>query len=131
MLFVTVCTDGRKPVLNSEPVHACLRAVWPQALQWRVGPYMIMPDHVHLFCVPGTIPCENVKRWTGYWKRLAARALPELAPLWQTDCWDTQMRERTHYNEKRAYVSMNPVRKGLVGAPEEWPFQGEMNTIRW
>jgi REP element-mobilizing transposase RayT len=25
---------------------------WEQARQWRVGKYLAMPDHVHLFCSP-------------------------------------------------------------------------------
>jgi len=73
----------------------------------------------------------GIKHWTGYWKRLAAQSLPDLQSLWQTDCWDVQMRDLAHYNEKLSYVRMNAVRKGLVTEPAQWPFQGEMNVFRW
>ena len=51
--------------------------------------------------------------------------------LWQRDFWDTQMRSPAHYDEKWAYVQMNPVRQGLVGVPDDWPFQGEVFPLAW
>ncbi len=41
------------------------------------------------------------------------------------------MRDRKHYDEKLSYVRMNPVRKGLVQNPPDWPFQGEIHPIIW
>ncbi len=51
--------------------------------------------------------------------------------LWQRDCWDTQIRDARHYEEKWAYVVLNPVRQSLVKTPSEWPSQGELNVLRW
>jgi putative transposase len=147
ILFVTVCTQDRRPVLACPPMHALLREAWSRAERWRVGRYMIMPDHVHLFCSPADRESENVKHWVAYWKGLVARALEghgPLAPspggpaatpagtgLWQRDCWDTQLRDARHYGEKWAYVAMNPVRKGLAARPEDWPYQGEVGLLQW
>jgi putative transposase len=131
ILFVTVCTKDRKPILANERVHAVLIRVWPQAEQYRVGRYVIMPDHIHLFCSPMSWEPENVKRWGAYWKRLATIQLRDLSPIWQRDCWDTQLRQVLRYDEKWEYVVNNPVRRGLVDAPEQWPFQGCLNELRW
>ncbi len=106
-----------------------------------------MPDHVHLFCVPGTLPPIGIKPWVRYWKGVLTGILKadsdvaaqqELRPpetsakiKWLSDCWDTQMRNYSHYVEKRTYVSRNPVRRGLVVTPEDWPYQGEVHVIRW
>ena len=58
--------------------------------------------------------------------------LPGVIPWkWQSDCWDTQMRSQQHYHEKWEYMRQNPVRKGLVNRVEDWPWQGEMNVLRW
>jgi len=35
------------------------------------------------------------------------------------------------YSEKWNYTVQNPVRAGLVSNAEEWPFQGEIVSIRW
>jgi hypothetical protein len=34
------------------------------------------------------------------------------------------------YTEKWEYVKANPVRAGLVREPEDWPYQGVLNTLR-
>ena len=51
--------------------------------------------------------------------------------LWQTDCWDTQLRHVRNYEEKWEYVQANPVRKGLVSEPAAWPYQGCLQELRW
>jgi len=130
ILFVTVCTENRRPVLACERVHGSLLRIWPEANQYRVGRYVVMPEHIHIFCAPAVHDAENVKQWVAYWKRLASRELKDLMPLWQRDCWDTQLRNVSHYGEKWEYVVRNPVRKGLVSSPEQWPYQGCLNELR-
>ena len=131
ILFLTVCSNERRPVLACERVHEALKKVWPQALQYCVGRYIVMPDHLHLFCAPTVRDPENVSRWAAYWKRLASRELNELTPLWQRDCWDTQLRQSESYADKWAYVRNNPVRSGLVSHADDWPYQGCLNELRW
>ena len=95
--------------------------------------WVLMPDHMHLFCSPATVPPEPLERWISYWKAEAARHWPRGAehPLWQRDFWDTQLRHADSYNAKWSYVRLNPVRKGLVDCEAAWPFQGEENVLRW
>jgi putative transposase len=131
ILFVTVCTKQRRPILANDRVHAVLIRVWEQAEQYRVGRYVIMPDHLHLFGSPTSGKPENVKHWVAFWKRLATIELGDLSPIWQRDCWDTQLRQTHHYRGKWEYVVQNPVRKGLVASPEQWPFQGCLHELRW
>ncbi len=104
ILHLSVSTAVRKDVLASAEVHAALRNAWWQAQQWCVGYYLIMPDHVHLFCAPGVHDPEPVKAWAKYWKRLTVQALAHLKGAWQSDCWDTQMRDQEHYGRKLEYV---------------------------
>jgi REP element-mobilizing transposase RayT len=100
---------------------------------WLVGRYVIMPDHIHLFCAPGKYPPSSLRVWLKYWKRLVSQsgAFPQVRDVWLPDCWDTQMRSGAHYTEKWAYVRENPVRAGLVNQPENWPWQGECNLLDW
>ncbi len=131
ILFVTVCSHVRKPVLACEEVHRALKTAWTQALHYRVGRYVIMPDHLHLFCSPSDVGPENVSRWVAYWKRLTSVSLGKQSPFWQRDCWDTQLRQGESYREKWLYVQQNPVRAGLAGNADEWPYQGVMNELLW
>jgi len=189
LVQVNVCTKDRRPVLACEAGHRLCREAWRAADFWRVGQYVIMPDHIHLFCSPGRIPMPSLTQWVEYWKgqvavrwslmamtggtpsgpvktdgtepvppeeRMEGRppcrphagpseasvfmtgvsaAVPTAAvpsfKLWQRDFWDTQMRSREHYEEKLAYVRMNPVRKGLAMTPDNWPYQGKVFPVAW
>ena len=131
ILFVTVCTRDRAPVLATAVAHAALRRGWSEEGEWIVGGYLIMPDHVHLFCAPGVSGTGAVKDWCGRWKRVVSRRTPEAKGRWLPDCWDTQMRSQEHYLRKLAYVLCNPVRRGLVEHAEDWPFRGSMNSLPW
>ena len=164
ILFVTVCVSGkgqrgrcpsqrgkcgqrgRCPSLDNDFAHRCIVEAWRKANAWLVGRYVIMPDHVHFFCAPGTFPTCPFQRWMGYWKRLVAQSykippvggatspLPEITAhntIFQRDQWDTQLRAGDSYAQKWEYVRENPVRKGLAATSEEWPYQGELNVLQW
>jgi putative transposase len=49
VIFDTICTKGRQSWLANPQVHDLLRTVWQAADAWRVGRYVVMPDHIHLF----------------------------------------------------------------------------------
>jgi len=56
LVFVTICTKGRKPWLATDTNHRLLRTIWREATYWKVGPYVIMPNHLHFFAWPGRLP---------------------------------------------------------------------------
>ena len=51
--------------------------------------------------------------------------------LWQREFFDHVLRSNESYSEKWAYVELNPIRAGLVQLPADWPYQGELNVLRW
>src|SRR5207237_5736551 len=57
IIFLTSCTKDRKPILANAAAHELLQASWRKARLWSVGRYIVMPDHVHLFCA-GKVPAE-------------------------------------------------------------------------
>ena len=130
IVFLTVCTRDHAPWLAQEVVHHEIVDIWRQATAWLVGFYLLMPTHTHLFCAPHdlTISLEN---WVKYWKSLFSRRGMDASWRWQTGKWDTRLRRAESYHEKWEYVRQNPVRKGLVARPEEWPYQGVLNELRW
>ncbi|MCS7308596.1 MAG: transposase [Armatimonadetes bacterium] len=132
IVFLTVCTKGRKPILCRDEVHAILRDVWSSATAWLVGRYVIMPDHIHLFSAPASEDIA-IGHWVRYWKsRVSARwPYPEEQPVWQYSFWDRRLRSFESYDEKWNYVMHNPVRHGLVEDPSQWRFQGEIFVLEW
>ena len=131
IVFLTCCTKNRRPCLNQNRVHEAIREAWQKAAHWQVGRYVVMPDHVHLFCAPMS-SARSLQHWTGFWRSLVTRTLGEgRGTLWQSGFWDTQLRGQDSYAGKWEYVRMNPVRAGLVDKPDDWPFQGEMSPLDW
>ncbi|MFH0907138.1 MAG: hypothetical protein V1929_00040 [bacterium] len=133
LVFLTICTKDRKRILASDLMHRRLTAAWEQAGNWLVGRYVVLPDHVHLFCAPGSYPVYPLGRWIAYWKRLVTQSAPDVVDgsVWQQNYWDTQLRRGESYSAKWEYVRCNPVRHGLVSSAEDWPWQGEMNRFMW
>jgi len=133
ILFVTVCTQKRKPILANQEAHRILVKAWQTANHWVVGRYIIMPDHIHLFCAPARLDHLSVKRWIAFWKSNSTKSWlnPGDKPLWQIDGWDTQLRKGDSYTAKWSYVRNNPIRHGLVESAEQWPYQGELHTLIW
>jgi putative transposase len=131
ILMVTVVTRNRSCVLANPQAAAALTSAWSESDRWVVGSYLIMPDHLHLFCAPGTWARDTVTSWVAYWKRQVAHARPELKSAFLYGCWDTQMRNQDHYVRKLDYVALNPVRRGLVENAEDWPYRGHLNELAW
>ena len=84
--------------------------------RWYLWLMVVMPDHVHLIITfnleRGVRPI--MKAWKGYQTR-------NLHIEWQADFFEHRLRNDDEFVEKMHYVRMNPVRKGLVVSPEEWP----------
>jgi putative transposase len=99
IIFLTVCSKDRKPIFAfSDAAHAIISA-WREAKTWLVGRYVLMPDHIHLFCAPGVFGAEPLKEWVRYWKTIASKKWPRPSeqPVWQRDFWDTQLRRHESY----------------------------------
>ena len=67
-VFLTVCTEKREPWLPQKSVQDRLHQIWlKQATAWLVSDYLLMPDHLHLFCAPYDL-AFTIERWISYWK---------------------------------------------------------------
>lgn len=133
IIFVTVCTKDRKSILATSSVGDLSLNAWTTDPSWLVGRYVIMPDHIHLFCSPAVLPVQSLAKWIRFWKSHVTRNStgPKRFPVWQRHFWDTQLRRGESYEEKWQYVVENPVRAGLAKRSEDWPYQGELNILAW
>jgi putative transposase len=133
IIFVTVCTKNRRPCLADADVHRLICNAWKEADHFHVGRYVIMPDHLHLFCSPATPDPESLKNWCSFWKaRVASNwPYPFEGKLWLKGYWDRQLRSGDSYADKWDYVRNNPVRADLVASPDQWPYQGELELLKW
>ncbi|MGZ4965910.1 MAG: REP-associated tyrosine transposase [Chthoniobacterales bacterium] len=131
LYFVTMCTSHRQAFPSLELAHeAFIRyATRAQEFNVAVGRYVIMPDHLHLF-VRGDQDFI-LAEWVKGLKRAISDAFRNgAAPVkWQPGFFDHMLRNNESYSEKWNYVRDNPVRAGLVGEADEWPYAGEIVII--
>ena len=50
-----------KPLLANNEAARLIIEPWRAANFWRVGRYVIMPNYIHLFCAPNTVPAQPLK----------------------------------------------------------------------
>jgi len=131
IFFLSVNAKDRLPWIANAAVQSSLEEIWRDESQaWRVGYYLLMPDHLHLFCAPYDLRF-GIDQWIEFWKRQFSRRHVDQPWQWQRRGVHHRMRNRIEYEEKLIYVQENPLRKNLVKHPDEWPFQGRIHDIQW
>ena len=98
---------------------------------WRVGRYVVMPDHVHSFCSP-TPEGTKLSKFVGLWKCWTTRLAwgeGHHGRLWQPEFFDHLLASGESYGSKWEYVFRNPVRAGICQSSEDWPYQGELVAL--
>ena len=135
IVFFTTCTNQRCKILASPQCHKILHEIWQRSAEhdgWWVGNDIIMPDHVHLFARP-EIGAQRLADWVQMWKSVSSRRIAAPLsiepPIWQADYFDRYLRSSESYSDKWQYVEQNPVRAGLVGRVEYWPYRGIINDL--
>lgn len=132
--FVTLCTFGRKKILNRPTIHSVFIAFCKAAAPYGVyvGRYVLMPDHIHLF-VAAAREGVDLSTWIKSLKNTLSkswRSSAIAAPHWQKGVFDHLLRSTDSYEEKWAYVAANPKRAGLVASTEDWPYQGTICDLK-
>jgi putative transposase len=80
-----------------------------------------MPEHVHLLLgepLEREIPLSSAIQAL---KVSVAKRLPQ-RPFWQSRYYDFNVVSRDKRVEKLKYMHRNPVTRGLVERPEDWPW---------
>jgi REP element-mobilizing transposase RayT len=90
---------------------------------------VVMPDHVHLLLTPLRNPSgesysllEILQAIKGTSAHTVNRALGRSGPLWQDESFDHVPRREEGLREKLEYIRQNPVKRGLVRRPEDYPW---------
>ena len=129
-VFLTVCTKNRERWLAQSSVQRALHEIWEhKATAWLVSDYLLMPDHLHLFCAPRDLKF-TVERWIAFWKDRFAKTHADVGTF-QPGGFHHRLRDGENYAQKWQYVRENPVRLGLVEKPEDWPHFGRVHDIRF
>lgn len=85
--------------------------------------WTIMPNHVHSLFKTFEVPMQKIlHQWKGSTARLANTLLGLQNSFWQSDYWDTYMRDPDHQDRTIRYIRNNPVKAGLTSDWKAWPW---------
>ncbi len=85
--------------------------------------FVVMPNHFHiLMTVPGEMSLEKAMQLIkGGFSFRANRELDFRGEIWQRGYSDVRVNNAQSFEQHREYIENNPVKAGLVNAPEEYP----------
>jgi putative transposase len=127
--FLTFCTQDRNPLFVEASVVSCawtqiLRAASEDAMD--VIAYCFMPDHAHLV-MGGREETSDLLRFIAKAKQFSGYTHSQKhgrQRLWQRYGHERTLRSDESTQSVVRYVLENPVRKGMVDHPREYPFIG-------
>ena len=124
VFFITICCQlrGENQLCRPEVGQVLIESVRfrQERGDWYARLFLLMPDHLHALI---SFPPENsMKAVVAKWKEYSRR---QLGVVWQRGFFDHRLRREESLDEKAQYIRMNPVRLGLAGRPEDWPWVWE------
>ena len=93
--------------------------------QMRIYGYVVMPEHVHLLVSEpdrGTLAEAIHYLKLFFTKRLHLSSVPQHGSFWQKRYYDRNVRDAREFTVKLRYMHRNPVKRGLVNDPADWPW---------
>lgn len=133
--FLTLCADERHAAFANESVgHWMLTRLLGASAKhnFAIHAYCAMPDHLHMLAEALTANAQlprivsSYKQETGfaYRKRFNRR-------LWQPRYYDHILRKPADSETVAWYIWLNPVRRGLCSAPQEYALSGSFTLANW
>jgi putative transposase len=121
--FLTFSCYRREPNLGTpQSRNRCQRSLEETRKHYKfsVLGYVVMPEHIHLLVTEPER--ESLATAMQAFKHSVSRHLGSGDPFWQTRYYDFNVRTERKRIEKLRYIHRNPVRRGLVESPEQWPW---------
>jgi putative transposase len=127
IFFATTSTAMGKRLLQSERNAGLLIDVLRSLVaerHFKVHDFVIMPDHVHLLIeVCGEMTIEKAMQLIkGRFSHRLSHEFGYKGEVWHRGFTEEQVMNKQSFDAHRAYIAENPVKAGLAGSAEEYPF---------
>ncbi|WP_448605398.1 REP-associated tyrosine transposase [Thermoflexus hugenholtzii] len=124
--FITFTVNQRRPLLTGALAQYFIEHLlqWQRESGFALLAFVVMPDHVHLLGIltEQSRLSDVVRRLKGRTGRALNRLLGQSGPFWQSAFYDHALRVQESVEAVARYIEENPVRRGLVVDPSEYPF---------
>jgi putative transposase len=96
---------------------------------WLLYSYCLMGNHYHLVAeTPSPNLSRGMRNLNGQYTQQFNRRHNRVGHLFQGRFTGILIERETHWLELARYVTLNPVRAGIIGAPEDWPWSSYRAT---
>ncbi len=94
------------------------------AERYRLLAWCVMPNHVHVVVeqIEGWPLAGVVHAWKSFTAKHINRTLARTGAVWMREYFDRFMRDDEHFSATFGYVERDPVVRGWVVRPEDWPW---------
>jgi putative transposase len=119
--FITFSCFQRRPYLAEPETRQLFEASLEKAritYDFYLNAYVVMPNHVHLLI---SEPKNAILAKAIQALKISVSRQQEERPLWQHRYHDFNVYSPQKFTEKLKYIHRNPVTRGLVANPEDWP----------
>jgi REP-associated tyrosine transposase len=97
--------------------------------RYQLHAFVVMSNHVHLLVTPEVVATKWLGPLKGSTAYRANLILNRKGPFWQDESYDHLVRDSAEFESTRRYIELNPVRAGLVAAPEEFKWSSAAQTL--
>lgn len=120
--FLTFSCFRRRPYLAAVAVMELFEDALERVRRrylFAVAGYVVMPEHVHLLV---NEPQRALLSKAIQALKLSVSMRSRERPFWQAHYYDFNVLSHEKFVEKLRYIHRNPVIRGLVASPEQWPW---------
>lgn len=121
--FITSVTAQRRTLFQRDAVADLLVDVflhYRSQGKYLLHDFVIMPDHFHALITPA--PEISLERAVQFIKGGFSFRLKSQSPVWQPSFTNHRIRDGEDFERHLEYIRMNPVRAGLAGKVEDYPY---------
>ena len=124
--FVTSSTAGKRNLLQSDRAARLLIDVlysYREQQRYLLHAFVVMPDHFHALITVKEISVERAVQFIkGGFAFRAGKEMGFRPPVWERGFSETRVNDAEAAAEFSNYIIKNPVRRGLVLNPAEYPY---------
>jgi putative transposase len=128
--FITCSCYERLPLLgtaNSRDLFVKILGEVRDRYGFALTGYVVMPEHIHLLVgepakgTPSTV-MQVLKQRVSRNSKLADPSNQESSHFWEQRFYDFNVWSQEKITEKLHYMHLNPMKRGPVSHPNEWPW---------
>jgi putative transposase len=130
--FITACAFQKQQLLQTDRMAQLFLDVllnYRSQEKYLLHEFVLMPDHFHVLITPLLTLERALQLIKGGFSFRAKKELGFQGEIWEKSFHDRRVRDWGEYAAFRQYIHRNPVKRGLVQIPEEYPYSSAMTAL--